>query len=56
MMNSGTTINIFRNEKVIANRQKVDIPVSLKSNAGSKVVDVVGENNGTGQKHSSRDD
>ena len=49
MMDSGTTTNLFGNPNMITNRQKADIPMNLLTNAGSKIVDEVGEIPGAGQ-------
>ena len=43
MMDSGTTINIYGNPKIITSRQKADIPMNLLTNTGSKIVDEVGK-------------
>ena len=42
MMDSGTTINLFGNPKIIINRQKTEIPTNFLTNARSKIVDKVG--------------
>ena len=43
MMVSGTTINLFGNPNMITNRKKSEIPMNFLTNAGSKIVDEVGE-------------
>ena len=48
IMDSGTTINLFGNPKMIANRQKMEIPVNFLVNTGSKIVDEVGKIPGSG--------
>ena len=50
MMDSGTTINLFGNPNMLANRQKADILMNFLTNAGSKIVDELGEHPGAGQK------
>ena len=49
IIDSGTTINLFGNPIRITNRQKVEIPINFLTNAGSKIVDEVGEIPGPGQ-------
>ena len=49
MVYIGTTINLFVNPKMITNRQQLDIPMIFLTNAGSKIVDKVGEIPGSGQ-------
>ena len=48
MMGSSTTINLFGNPNMIKNRQKAEIPINFLTNAGSKIVDEVGEIPGAG--------
>ena len=55
-MNSGTTINLFGNPIMITKRQKYNISMYFLTNAGSKLVDEVGEIHVAGQKKSSIDD
>ena len=43
MMNSGTTINLFADTKMITNRQKAEMPMNFLTNEGSKIVYEVGE-------------
>ena len=43
IMDSGTTTNLFVNLNMITNRQKVEIPMNFLTNAGSKILDEVGE-------------
>ena len=50
MMDSGTTINLLGNPNMITNRIKLDIPINLLTNAGSKIAEEVGEITGSGQK------
>ena len=52
IMNSVTTINMFGNPKMITNRQKLEIPINLLINAGSKMVDEVGKIPRAGQTNS----
>ena len=54
MMDSGTTINLFRNPKIITNRQKLEMPMNFLTNSGSKIVYEVGEIPGAGQEKSIR--
>ena len=49
MMDSGTTINLFRNINMITNILKVEIRMNFLTNSGSKIVDEVGEIPGAGQ-------
>ena len=42
-MDSGTTINLFGNPKMIKDTQKMEIPTSLWTNVGSKMVGEVGQ-------------
>ena len=37
-MDSGTTINLFGNPKMINNGKKVEMPMNFLTNAGSKIV------------------
>ena len=46
MIDSGTTTNLFGNPNMITNRLKSKIPMNLLTNAGSKIVDKVGEISG----------
>ena len=50
MMDSGTTINLFRNPKIITNRKKSEIPIKFLINVGSKIVDKVVYITGSGPK------
>ena len=52
MMDSGTIINLFGNPNIITNRQKSQIPMNFLTNAGSEIVDEVGEIPGSGQTKS----
>ena len=52
MMDSGTTINLFGDTNMITNILKAEILVNFLTNAGSKIVDEVGEIPGAGQKNS----
>ena len=56
MMNSGAKINPFGNLIMITNRQKAEIPMNFMINAGSKILDEIGEILVSGQKKSSKDD
>ena len=49
MMDSDITINLFGNPNMITNRQKSDIKLNFLTNAGSNIVDEVGEIPGAGQ-------
>ena len=49
IMDSGTTVNIFGNIRMITKRQKEKVPMNFLTNAGSKIVDEVGEIPGSGQ-------
>ena len=49
MMDSGNTIDLFGNPKMITNRQKPEIPMNFLTNAGSKIVGKVGIIPGAGQ-------
>ena len=42
MMDSGTTINLFGNPKMITNRLKSEMPMNILTDAQSKIVDEVG--------------
>ena len=48
-MDSGTAINLFGNPNMITKRQKSYIQMNVLTNAGSKIVDDVGEIPGSGQ-------
>ena len=43
MMGSGTTINLFVNTNMIKNRKKSLISMKFLTNAGSKIVDELGQ-------------
>ena len=49
MMDSGTTINLFGDTNMITNILKAEILVNFLTNAGSKIVDEVGEIHGAVQ-------
>ena len=49
MIDSGTTINLFKTPNMVTNRRKVKIPMTFMTNEGSKIVDEVGEIPGSGQ-------
>ena len=51
IMDSGTKIKPFGNTNMITNRQKLEMPINFLTNAGSKIVDEVGEIPGAVQKH-----
>ena len=50
IMDYVTTLNLFGNPNIITNRKKSDILMNFLINAGSKMVDEVGEIPGSGQK------
>ena len=49
IVDSGTTTNLFENPNIITNMQKAETPMNFLTNAGSKIVDKVGEITGAGQ-------
>ena len=54
LIDSGTTIILFGNPKMIINRQKAEIPMNLLIKVLSKIVYKVGEITGSGKTISSR--